>query len=152
MEWIHTLFFGSGIGHSILLVAIVIFIGIYLGKVKIAGVSLGITWILFVGIIFSHWGMRMDAHALHFLKEFGLILFVYSVGLQVGPGFFASFKKGAYPEFTSGIGDCIGCCNYLCFICRYRFARHYDGGYSLRGGDEYAGPGGCATGLFRYDR
>lgn len=74
MEWIHTLFFGSGIGHSILLVAIVIFIGIYLGKVKIAGVSLGITWILFVGIIFSHWGMRMDAHALHFLKEFGLIL------------------------------------------------------------------------------
>lgn len=51
MEWIHTLFFGSGIGHSILLVAIVIFIGIYLGKVKIAGVSLGITWILFVGII-----------------------------------------------------------------------------------------------------
>ena len=67
-EWIHTLFFGSGIGHSILLVAIVIFIGIYLGKVKIAGVSLGITWILFVGIIFSHWGMRMDAHALHFLK------------------------------------------------------------------------------------
>ena len=56
MEWIHTLFFGSGIGHSILLVAIVIFIGIYLGKVKIAGVSLGITWILFVGIIFSHWG------------------------------------------------------------------------------------------------
>ena len=53
MEWIHTLFFGSGIGHSILLVAIVIFIGIYLGKVKIAGVSLGITWILFVGIIFS---------------------------------------------------------------------------------------------------
>ena len=94
MEWIHTLFFGSGIGHSILLVAIVIFIGIYLGKVKIAGVSLGITWILFVGIIFSHWGMRMDAHALHFLKEFGLILFVYSVGLQVGPGFFASFKKG----------------------------------------------------------
>ena len=50
MEWIHTLFFGSGIGHSILLVAIVIFIGIYLGKVKIAGVSLGITWILFVGI------------------------------------------------------------------------------------------------------
>ena len=51
MEWIHTLFFGSGIGHSILLVAIVIFIGIYLGKVKIAGVSLGITWILFVRIL-----------------------------------------------------------------------------------------------------
>lgn len=94
MEWIYNLFFGSGIGHSILLIAIVIFTGIWLGKIKIAGISLGITWILFVGIIFSHFQMRMDANALHFLKEFGLILFVYSVGLQVGPGFFSSFKKG----------------------------------------------------------
>lgn len=94
MEWIYQLFFGSGIGHSILLIAIVIFTGILLGKIKIAGISLGITWILFVGIIFSHFQMRMDAHALHFLKEFGLILFIYSVGLQVGPGFFSSFKKG----------------------------------------------------------
>lgn len=94
MEWIYNLFFGSGIGHSILLVAVVIFVGIWLGKIKVAGISLGITWILFVGIIFSHFNMRMDPQALHFLKEFGLILFVYSVGLQVGPGFFSSFKKG----------------------------------------------------------
>lgn len=94
MEWLYNLFFGSGIGHSILLIAVVIFSGILLGKIKVAGVSLGITWILFVGIICSHFGMRMDQHALHFLKEFGLILFVYSVGLQVGPGFFSSFKKG----------------------------------------------------------
>lgn len=94
MEWIYNLFFGAGIGHSILLIAIVIFIGILLGKIKVAGISLGITWILFVGILFSHFNMRMDSHALHFLKEFGLILFVYSVGLQVGPGFFSSFKKG----------------------------------------------------------
>ncbi len=94
MEWLHELLFGTGIGHSILLVAIVIFVGIFLGKIKVAGISLGITWILFVGIILSHFGMRMDPHALHFLKEFGLILFVYSVGLQVGPGFFSSFKKG----------------------------------------------------------
>lgn len=94
MDWIYTLFFGSGIGHSILLLALVIFIGILLGKLKIAGISLGITWILFVGIFFSHFNMRMDPHALHFLKEFGLILFVYSVGLQVAPGFFSSFKKG----------------------------------------------------------
>lgn len=94
MEWIYNLFFGSGIGHSILLVAMVIFVGIWLGKIKVAGISLGITWILFVGIIFNHFNMRMDPQALHFLKEFGLILFVYSVGLQVGPGFFSSFKKG----------------------------------------------------------
>lgn len=94
MEWFHELLFGSGIGHSILLLAVVIFVGILLGKIKIAGISLGITWILFVGIILSHFNMRMDPEALHFLKEFGLILFVYSVGLQVGPGFFSSFKKG----------------------------------------------------------
>lgn len=94
MEWMYNLFFGGGIGHSILLVATVIFMGILLGKIKIAGISLGITWILFVGIFFSHFNMRMNPEALHFLKEFGLILFVYSVGLQVGPGFFFSFKKG----------------------------------------------------------
>ncbi len=94
MEWMYNLFFGGGIGHSILLVATVIFMGILLGKIKIAGISLGITWILFVGIFFSHFNMRMDPEALHFLKEFGLILFGYSVGLQVGPGFFSSFKKG----------------------------------------------------------
>lgn len=94
MEWINELFFGTGIGHSILLLSIVIFSGVLLGKVKIGGISLGITWILFMGIILSHFGMRMDPHALHFLKEFGLILFIYSVGLQVGPGFFSSFKKG----------------------------------------------------------
>ena len=94
MEWVSTLLFGRGIGHSILLISVVIFIGILLGKIKIGGISLGITWILFVGIICSHFGLKMDPQALHFLKEFGLILFVYSVGLQVGPGFFSSFKKG----------------------------------------------------------
>ena len=80
--------------HSVLLFAIVIAAGILLGKVKVAGISLGITWILFVGIICSHFGMRVDGGILHFMQEFGLILFVYSVGLQVGPGFFSSFKKG----------------------------------------------------------
>lgn len=94
MEWVNQLLFGSGIGHSILLLAVVVFSGIWLGKLKVAGISLGITWILFVGIILSHFGFSMDPAALHFLKEFGLILFVYSIGLQVGPGFFSSFKKG----------------------------------------------------------
>ncbi|MDE5611108.1 MAG: putative transporter [Odoribacter sp.] len=94
MEWMHNLFFGTGVGHSIWLIAVVVFLGILLGKIKIAGISLGITWVLFVGIILGHFNMRMDPAALHFLKEFGLILFVYSIGLQVGPGFFSSFKKG----------------------------------------------------------
>ena len=67
-----------------------------LGKIKVAGVSLGVTWILFVGIVFGHFNMNLNEHLLHFLKEFGLILFVYSIGLQVGPGFFSAFKKGGF--------------------------------------------------------
>lgn len=88
------LFFGMGTAHSILLLAVVIGIGIYLGKFKFKGITLGSTWILFVGILLSHFGFRIEPSILHFLKEFGLILFVFSIGLQVGPGFFHSFKKG----------------------------------------------------------
>lgn len=94
MEWLYSLFFGSGIAHAVLIFALVITVGILLGKVKIGGVSLGITWILFVGILFSHFGMTVDGEVRHFVQEFGLILFVFSIGLQVGPGFFASFKHG----------------------------------------------------------
>ena len=87
-------FWGGGVAHSVFILALVIAIGIVLGKIKIAGISLGVTWILFVGIAFSHFGMTLNEHLIHFMKEFGLILFVYSIGLQVGPGFFSSFKKG----------------------------------------------------------
>ena len=88
------LFFGLGVAHTILLLAFVIGVGIYIGRFKIKGVSLGSTWILFVGILVSHFGFRADPEVLHFVKEFGLILFVFSIGLQVGPGFFHSFKSG----------------------------------------------------------
>ena len=90
----HSLFFGNGIAHSILLFAVVIALGLWLGKFRIKGVSIGSTWILFVGIILSHFGFRSNPTVLAFMKDFGLILFVFSIGLQVGPGFFASFKKG----------------------------------------------------------
>ena len=85
---------GEGIGHSILLLSFVIAAGIQLGKIKIFGVSLGITLVLFVGIILGHFGFTINHNVIHFFKEFGLILFVYSVGMQVGPGFFSSFKQG----------------------------------------------------------
>lgn len=93
MEWLSSLFLNEGIAHSILMFSVVIALGILLGKIKIAGISLGITWVIFVGIAFSHFGFRVDDHTLHFVKEFGLILFVYSIGMQVGPSFFSSFKK-----------------------------------------------------------
>ena len=92
MELLKNLF--EGVAHSVLILSLVIAFGIMLAKIKVAGVSLGITWILFVGIVFGHFDMTLNEHLLHFMKEFGLILFVYSIGLQVGPGFFSAFKKG----------------------------------------------------------
>ena len=88
------LFFGYGIAHSIMLLAFVIGAGIFLGRFKVKGISLGSTWILFLGILMGHLGFKADLDVLHFVKEFGLILFVFSIGLQVGPGFFHSFKSG----------------------------------------------------------
>ncbi|MDY4758037.1 MAG: putative transporter [Parabacteroides sp.] len=94
MQWLMDLIWGSGIGHAILLLAVVIATGIVLGKIKFFGVSLGITMVLFMGILLGHFGFNIDPGLSHFFREFGLILFVYSVGMQVGPGFFSSFRKG----------------------------------------------------------
>lgn len=82
------------LASTVLLYSFVIFAGIFLGKVKILGVSLGVTFVLFVGIILGHFGYGVEANTLHFLREFGLILFIFSIGMQVGPGFFSSFKEG----------------------------------------------------------
>ena len=94
MEWIVNLFTGSGVGPTIMYLSISIFAGLLLGKIKVKGVSLGITWVLFVGILISALGVTLNHNMLHVIKEFGLILFVVAVGLQVGPSFFRSFKKG----------------------------------------------------------
>lgn len=95
MDWFSNLFFGTGIAHSIFVLAFAIAIGIFLGaKLKIKGITLGITWILFCAIACSHFGMHLDPLVESFAKDLGLILFVYSIGLQVGPGFFSSFGKG----------------------------------------------------------
>lgn len=94
MNWLYELFFGSGIAHTVAVFSVVIALGVLLGKIKVRGVSLGITWVLFAGIFLSHIGMRIEPSILGFVKEFGLILFVYSIGMQVGPGFFSAFKRG----------------------------------------------------------
>ncbi len=93
MNWFVSLWTNDSVAHSVLLYAITIAIGVLLGRVKLFGVSLGITWVLFVGIILSHFGFVVNKEVEHFVKEFGLILFVYTVGLQVGPGFFSSLRK-----------------------------------------------------------
>ena len=88
------LFTGTGIAHSILLFAFVMGSGLLLGRFHVKGVSIGSTWILFLGIVLSHFGFKVHPMVLAFMKDFGLILFVFSIGLQVGPGFFQSFRKG----------------------------------------------------------
>lgn len=94
MDWLVELITGTDIAHSILLLSVVISVGLLLGKVKIFGISLGTTWILFFGIFLGHFGLKINPEVLHFIKEFGLILFIYSIGMQVGPSFFSSFKQG----------------------------------------------------------
>ncbi len=84
----------TSLASTIVLYSFVIALGVYLGKLKIAGVSLGVTFVLFVGIIMGHFGYIVDGEVLHFIREFGLILFIFSIGIQVGPAFFSSFKKG----------------------------------------------------------
>ncbi len=95
MNWFTQLFTEQSVAQSVIIYSLVIAIGIAFGKIKIFGISFGITWVLFLGILFSFFGITINEETAHFVKEFGLILFVYSVGLQVGPGFFASLKKSA---------------------------------------------------------
>lgn len=94
IDWLNKLFFESSTAHSIMILALTIAIGIFLSRITFKGISLGIAWILFTGLFLSHFGMTLDHEVEHFAKELGLILFVYSIGLQVGPGFFESLKKG----------------------------------------------------------
>ena len=95
MDWLVNLFTTTdSVAHIALLYSIVIAIGVYLGKIKVGGISLGVTFVLFAGIVAGHVGFTGPTNILTFVQDFGLILFVFCIGLQVGPGFFESFKKG----------------------------------------------------------
>jgi len=95
MEWIKSLLFDpESVAHMLLLYSFVIAAGVALGKLKFRGISLGVAFILFVGIVAGHFGFTGNPKTISFIQDFGLILFVYSLGLQVGPSFFTSFRKG----------------------------------------------------------
>lgn len=95
MDWLINLFTTTdSVAHIVLLYAIVIAVGVYLGKIKIGGISIGVTFVLFAGIAAGHIAFTAPTNILSFLQEFGLILFVFMIGLQVGPGFLESFRKG----------------------------------------------------------
>ncbi|MBD5193574.1 MAG: putative transporter [Paramuribaculum sp.] len=96
MDWLINLL-GPGhmeLANTIVLYSFVIAMGVFLGKLRLGGVSLGVTFVLFVGILMGHFGYVVNPEVLKFVREFGLILFIFSIGMQVGPGFFSSFKKG----------------------------------------------------------
>lgn len=95
MNWFITLFTEQSVAQAAIIYALVIALGILFGKLKIFGISFGITWVLFIGLLVSYLGITVNKETEHFLKEFGLIIFVYAIGLQVGPGFFSSLKKTA---------------------------------------------------------
>ena len=105
MDWLQTLFTDvNSIAHIVLLYAFVIAVGVLLGKIKFFGVSLGVTFVLFTGIVCGHFGFTGNTQILTFMQDFGLILFVFCIGLQVGPSFFTSFKKGGVSMNVVAVG------------------------------------------------
>ena len=96
MSWLNDLFWKDSIPHIILIYGIVISSGVLLGKIKVRGISLGVAFVLFTGILAGHSGLSVNHEILEFIKDFGLVLFVFFIGLQVGPGFFSSLKKGGF--------------------------------------------------------
>lgn len=127
MEWLFDLI---GPGHTelastLVLYSFVIASGIFLGKIKLGGISLGVTFVLFVGIVMGHFGYVVNAEVLKFVREFGLILFIFAIGLQVGPGFFSSFKKGGV--LLNGLAVLIIALNVAIVLCIF----YIDGNTSI---------------------
>ena len=105
MDWLHGLLTDeNSIAHIMLLYAFVVAIGVLLGKIKFFGVSLGVTFVLFAGIVCGHFGFTGNTQILNFVQDFGLILFVFCIGLQVGPSFFTSFKQGGVSMNVVAVG------------------------------------------------
>ena len=104
MEWIRSILFEETPIQAVIIIAVIIAVGLGLGKIKVKGISLGVTWVFFAGIFAGHIGLSINHDMLLFAQNFGLVLFVYELGLQVGPGFFSSFKKGGVKLNLLGLG------------------------------------------------
>lgn len=126
MDFISELFLpgNTSIASTLVLYSFVIAAGIYIGKMRICGVSLGVTFVLFVGILMGHFGYVVDNAILKFVREFGLILFIFSIGLQVGPGFFSSFKKGGV--LLNGLAVLVVVLNVAIVLGIYYFGNIHD--------------------------
>lgn len=96
MEWLYNLFFEQSALQAVVILSLITAVGLGLGKIHIFGISLGVTFVFFMGILAGHLGFSIDPQMLTYAESFGLVLFVYALGLQVGPGFFSSFQRGGY--------------------------------------------------------
>lgn len=104
MEWLNSVLMEHSASQAVIVLSIICAIGLSLGRVKILGISLGVTFVFFIGILAGHLGLSIDNEMLSYAENFGLILFVYALGLQVGPGFFSSFRKGGIPLNMLALG------------------------------------------------
>lgn len=104
MQWLTDLFFSHTALQAVIIISIIIAIGLALGKIRVWGISLGVTFVFFAGILAGHIGLSIDPTILHYTENLGLVLFVYELGLKVGPGFFSSFRKGGLELNMLGLG------------------------------------------------
>lgn len=104
MEWLINLFVEQSALQAVVILSLITAIGLGLGKIHVCGISLGVTFVFFTGILAGHLGFSIDPQMLSYAESFGLVLFVYALGLQVGPGFFSSFQRGGYRLNMLGLG------------------------------------------------
>ena len=104
MSWFDSLFLDNTSMQAVVIISLISALGLALGKIRIAGISLGVTFVFFIGILAGHLGLSVDPKMLNYAESFGLIIFVYALGLQVGPGFFSLFRKGGITLNTLALG------------------------------------------------
>ena len=146
MNWINELIWGQGVGHSILLLSFVIALGIQLGKIKIFGVSLGITFVLFVGIIMGHFGITINPHVIHFFQEFG----VFSRNASRTRFLLLFQTRWNHFEYVSVRCNLLGCLDHHCDSLHDKYPNANDGRYFIRSCNQHAWFGCCPAGIFRY--
>lgn len=125
MEWLQSVFIEHSALQAVIVIAVIIAVGLALGKIQVFGVSLGVTWVFFAGILAGHLGLSIDPDMLNYAESFGLVLFVYELGLKVGPGFFSSFRKGGVRLNLLGLATVLlgtGVAVALTYICRIPMA------------------------------
>lgn len=125
MEWLQSVFIEHSAVQAVIVLAVIIAVGLALGKIQVFGVSLGVTWVFFAGILAGHLGLSIDPDMLNYAESFGLVLFVYELGLKVGPGFFSSFRKGGVRLNLLGLATVLlgtGVAVALTYICRIPMA------------------------------